>query len=49
MPGKRILTGDFPVGPVVKTSPSNVEDMSSVPGQSTKIPHGKNENIKAIL
>ena len=30
--------GDFPGGPVVKTSPSNVEGMGSIPGQGAKIP-----------
>ena len=30
---------DFPGGPVVKNSPSNVGDMGSIPGQGTQIPH----------
>ena len=29
---------DFPGGPVVKNPPSNAGDMSSIPGQGTKIP-----------
>ena len=40
---------DFPGGPVVKTSPSNVGGVGSVPGQRAKIPHAswpKNQNIK---
>ena len=40
---------DFPGGPVIKTSPPNTEDVSSIPGQGTKIPHAsqsKNQNIK---
>lgn len=43
------LTMGLPVSPVLKTSPSNVEDMSSIPGQSTKIPHGKNEKHKSNI
>ena len=31
--------GDFPGGPVVKNSPSNAEEVGSIPGQETKIPH----------
>ena len=31
--------GDFPSGPVVKNLPSKAEDMGSIPGQGTKIPH----------
>ena len=31
--------GDFPCGPVVKNLPSKAEDMGSIPGQGTKIPH----------
>ena len=31
--------GDFPGGPVVKTSPSNAGGVDSVPGQGAKIPH----------
>ena len=40
---------DFPVGPVVQTSPSNAGGVLSIPGQGSKIPHAsglKNENIK---
>ena len=29
----------FPGGPVVKNLPSNSEDVNSIPGQETKIPH----------
>ena len=31
--------GDFPGGPVVKNSPAISEDMGSIPGQGTKMPH----------
>ena len=31
--------GDFPCGPVVKTSLSNAGGAGSIPGQGTKIPH----------
>ena len=40
---------DFPGGPVVKTSPSNVGGASLIPGWGAKIPHAlwpKNQNIK---
>ena len=30
--------GDFPGGPVVKTSPSNTGDAGSIPGWGAKIP-----------
>ena len=45
---------DFPGSPVVKTSPSNAGDESSIPGQGAKIPHAsqpKHQTIKteAIL
>ena len=47
---KNSVHRDFPGGPVVKTSPSNAEGKSSVPGQRAKIPHAsrpkKTENIK---
>ena len=34
-----VTLGDFPGGPVVKNPPSNAEDVGSIPGQGTKIPH----------
>ena len=40
---------DFPGGPLVKTSPSNPEDVGSTPGWEAKIPCAlwlKNQNIK---
>ena len=30
---------NFPCGPVVKSLPSNSQDVSLMPGQRTKIPH----------
>ena len=30
--------GDFPGGPMVKNLPCNAGDVSSIPGQGTKIP-----------
>ena len=41
--------GDFPGGPVVKSSPSNAGGAGSIPGQGAKIPHAswpKSQNIK---
>ena len=35
---KIIETRDFPGGPVVKNLPCSAEDLSSIPGQGTKIP-----------
>ena len=35
---KCIKCRDFPGGPVVKTSPSNVGSVGSIPGQGAKIP-----------
>ena len=34
---------DFPGGPVVKTLPANAEDMGSIPGSETKIPHAEEQ------
>ena len=31
--------GDFPGGPVVKTSPSNAGGVGSIPGRGAKVPH----------
>ena len=41
--------GDFPDGPVVKTSLSSAGDAGLIPGLGAKIPHAsqpKNQNIK---
>ena len=42
--------GDFPGGPEVKTSPSNVGDVGSTPGWAAKTPHAsqpkKIQNLK---
>ena len=46
---KNHMVGDFPGGPVVKTSPSNAGGVGSTPGQGAKIPltlQPKNQNIK---
>ena len=43
------MSGDFPGGPVVKTSPSNAGGAGSIPGRGAKIPHAlrpKNQNIE---
>ena len=43
------LTGDFPSGPVVKTSPSNAGGAGLIPDKGVKIPHSlgsTNQNIK---
>ena len=44
--GLRKNSEDFPCGLVVKTSPSNAGDSSSIPGQRARIPHAKNKNVK---
>ena len=36
---KKLKTGDFPGGPVVKNLPCNAGDTCSVPGQGNKLPH----------
>ena len=46
---KKEMTGDFPGGSGVKTSPSNAGGVGSIPGRGAKIPHAlwpKNQNIK---
>ena len=46
---KRVASGDFPGGPVVKTLPSNAGSTGSTQGRGAKIPHAsqpKNQNIK---
>ena len=45
----KLLYGDFPGGPVVKSSPSSVGGAGSIPGWGARIPHTsrpKNQNIK---
>ena len=37
---------DFPDGPVVKTLPSNIESMGSIPGQGAKISHSSQPKKK---
>ena len=47
--GTRTLLGNFPGGPVARTSPSNAEGVGSIPGQGTKTPHAsqpKNQKRK---
>ena len=39
----KILSWDFPSGPVVKNMLCNAEDSGSSPGQGTKIPHAKKQ------
>ena len=36
---KEWIYGDFPGGPVVKTSPSHAGGVGSIPGRGAKIPH----------
>ena len=46
---KWVHLGDFPGGPVVKTSPSNAGGVGSISGWGAKVPHAlgpKNQNIK---
>ena len=44
------MYGDFPGGPVVKTSPSKAGGVGSIPGHGANIPHAleakKKQNIK---
>ena len=35
----KYVSRDFPGGPMVKILPSNAEDVGSIPGPRTKIPH----------
>ena len=45
------ISGDFPGGPVVKTSPSSAGRTGSTPGWGIEIPHGlwpKNQNKKHV-
>ena len=42
-------TQDFPAGPVVKTSPSSVGGMSSIPGWEAKIPHALRPENQTIM
>ena len=39
--GNRKEAGDFPGGPVVKTSPPNAGDLGSIPDQGAEIPHAR--------
>ena len=43
------MGGYFPRGPVVKTLPSNIRGVGSIPGQGAKIPDAsqlRNQNMK---
>ena len=40
---------DFPGGPMVKNLPSNARDVSSIPGQGTKILHAAGHIEKASM
>ena len=45
----KVTYWDFPCGPVVENSPSNVGDAGSIPGWGAKMPQAlwlKNQNIK---
>ena len=47
--GTKTLLGNFPGGPVARTSPSNAEGVGSIPSQGTKTPHAsqpKNQKRK---
>ena len=46
---RNTMIRDFPVDPVVKNLPSNAGNMSSIPGQGTKISHatGQLESLSA--
>ena len=47
--GQEVTDGDFPDGPVVKTSPSNTGGAGSIPGWGAKIPHAswpENQNVE---
>ena len=46
-----MLHRDFPHGPVVKNLPSNAEDLGSIPGVGTKIPHawGNGAHVPRLL
>ena len=40
------LKGDFPVGSVVKTSPSNAGGAGSIPDRGAKTPHTSQQKTK---
>ena len=37
------MTGGFPAGPGVESSPSNVKDKGLIPSWETKIPHAQGQ------
>ena len=39
IPHRKLVEGDFPGGPVVKTPSFQYRRCGSIPGQGTKIPH----------
>ena len=42
---EKVTRQDFPVCPVVKTSPSNASGVGSIPGWRAKIPHALKPEI----
>ena len=47
-PAKESTPGDFPGGPVVKTSPSCAGGAGSIPGQGAKIPRASQPKKKSL-
>ena len=48
-PSKKAKSGDFPSGPMVKTSPSNAGGMDSIAGQGAKIPKPRTQNSRSNI
>ena len=43
-----VIRGDFPYGPVLRTSPSSAEGAGSIPGRGSKIPHALQSENRGV-
>ena len=43
-----VIRGDFPYGPVLRTSPSSAEGAGSIPGRGPKIPHALQSENRGV-
>ena len=49
LPELKESLGDLPGGSVIKNPPSNAEDVGSIPGRGTKIPHALGQLSLSVI
>ena len=49
LPELKDSLGDLPGGSVIKNPPSNAEDVGSIPGRGTKIPHAPGQLSFSVI